>query len=172
MPTTPYSKVYDAIWALLEADAAFTNMFPAGNRIKFNDATDRAPHKQRVQTADLPEVMLLVEGGELNVQNTSSTTKSIVNYVLAVNTGDWRLNEFILPINWLVTCQAKLWCSFISNVTWRGQSYVKVVRITTNTIGESNEKRNRGIKGFSGLITFQVEMHFQTSTQLEFSDIP
>lgn len=170
MSVTPYSKVYDKIWELLESSDDFKNLFPEGNRIKFNTSNNRAPHKQNVQSGDMPEVMLLVEGGELNLSNTSSTTKSVLNYILAINTGDWRLNEYVLPINWLVTCLAKQWCATISTVTWRGVSFVKVVRITTNTIGESNERRNRGIRGFSTLITFQVEMHFDTVLQLQYTD--
>ncbi len=170
MPVTPYSKVYDAIWALLEASPDFTALFPEGNRIKFNSADDRAPIKQSVQTGDLPEVMLIVAGGELNLRNTSSTTKSVLNYQVVVNTGDFRLSEYVLPINWLVTCIANQWCSALTALTWRAKTFVKVVRITTNTIGESNEQRNRGIKGFSTLINFEVEMHFETAVQLQFTD--
>lgn len=169
---TPYSKVYDAIWALLEASAEFTTLFPVANRIKYGTQTDRQPHKPNQQSADTPEVMLVAMGGPINLQNTSSTTKVVQSYDLVVNTGDYRLNEYIFPIAWIVTCRAKAWCQHLASLLWRGANYVKVVRITNSTIGESPERRKRGIKGWSSVMTFEVEMHFSTNDQLQIADLP
>lgn len=171
MVVTPYSKVYDAIWALLEASNEFNTLFPVGNRIKYG-STDRQPQKPNQATADTPEIVLIATGGPINIGNTSSTTKVQQSYDLVINTGDYRLNEYIFPIAWIVTCQAKTWCQHLASLQWRGTNYVKVVRITNNTIGESPERRKRGIKGWSSVMTFEVEMHFDTANQLQITDLP
>ena len=168
---TPYSKVYDAIWALLESSEEFKEHCSAANRIKFSGEGDRQPQKGNQQSADTPEIMLVANGGPLNLNNTSSTTRVNQAFDLVVNTGDYRLNEFVFPISWIVTCKAKEWCNTISALKWNGESFVKVVRITNNTIGESLERRQTGIKGWSTLIRFDVEMHFGTATQLTISEL-
>lgn len=171
---TPYGKVYDAIWALLESSTEFTALFPAGNRIKYGTQSDadRQPAKVNQQSADTPEAMLIAMGGPIEIGHTSSTTKITQNFDLVINTGDYRLNEYIFPIAWIVTCKGKEWCQYLASLQWRGTNYVKVVRITNSTIGESPERRSRGIKGWSSVMTFSVEMHFDTVQQLQIADIP
>lgn len=166
---TPYQKVYDAIWALLESSAEFIALFPAANRIKYS-SPDRQPQKPNQQSADTPEIILVPLGGPINLQNTSSTTKVNQTYDLVVNTGDYRINEYVFPISWIVTCKAKEWCAHLATLLWRGTNYVKIVKITNSTIGESPERRSRGIKGWSTLISFNVEMHFDTVNQLQIGE--
>jgi hypothetical protein len=167
---TPFTKVFDAIWNLFQADTNFTSMFAAGNRIKFNSETNRDVIKQNVQTSDLPEVMLLASGGPINLNNTSNTTKVVQNYSLVVNTGDLRINTYVNIINWLVLCDLKSWNTILTSLLWRGKHFVKVVRVTQHTIGQSDESRNRGIHGWSTLWNIEVEMHLATS-DLVFSGI-
>lgn len=169
---TPYSKVYDSIWEMLESSNDFVALFPEGNRIKYNQPDDRQPQKPNQATADTPEIMLVATGGPINIQNSSSTTKVNQRYDLVVNTGDYRLSEYIFPISWIITCKAKEWCAYLASLKWRNANYVKVVRITNSTIGESPERRQQGIRGWSSVMTFDVEMHFDINNQLQVADLP
>lgn len=159
----PLTRVYDKIWDLFEAIPAFNEFFKDGNKIKFNSATDRNPQKQNIATDDLPECMLLTEGMEPNIFDSSSSSKIIQNYSLVVHTGDFRLHEYALKINWIAIVALKDWKSTLGALQWRGENFVKVVRIPSVVIGQSEGQRQRGISGWGEIFRISVEMHFKTS---------
>ena len=169
-PITPFSKVYDEIWNLLEADVDFTNLFAVGNRIKFNDDETRDAIKQNVTTEDLPEVMLSVSGAAVNLGNTSSSTRIAQTYALIVNTGDMRVNRYINAINWLFLCKLNSWNTSLSALLWVGETFVKTVRVTSVNTGQSQQDRNRGIHGWGAVWNIEVEMLFSKSTQLVYQE--
>lgn len=165
----PFVKVFNALWDLLEADPEFTARVPIGNRVKYNIADDRQPLKQDITTQDLPEVAIVFTTGSTNIPDTSSSSKIIGNYQLIVNTGDYRINEFMNVLNWIVVCNFARWREVLLSLTWKDQAFITRVSPVNITMGESDPQRNRGIKGWTTLWAVEIEMHFKTSN-LVFSE--
>lgn len=168
MAATPSSKLYSAIWTLLETSEAFKELVKPKNRVKFDSETNRGPLKDNVQSADLPEVILVSEGfTELNIHNTSSSTKVVETFSLIANTGDFRLSLIQQALNWYVLCSIRQWQSSLSALTWKGVTYVKRVDVVSATTGQSNSERNRQIQGWVTVWRVQVEMHFATANLVD-----
>lgn len=169
-PVTPFSKVFDEIWNLLEANSDFTNIVSLGNRIKFNNDNTRDPLKENVASEDMPEVVLATSGAAINLGNTSSSTRVAQNYSLIVNTGDLRINTYINTINWLFLCCLSDWHTSLTALTWCGLPFVKTVRVAGVVVGQSQQERNRGITGWGAVWNIEVEMFFAKSSQLVFAE--
>lgn len=163
-PNNPFNLVFDAIWALFESSSEFEALVKPGNKIKYNLAENRDTIKQTVTTADLPEVALVNSGFNINLFDSSSSTKVVARYSLIANTGDFRLNKLMNDLNWIVLVNLKDWRTVLTALTWHGASFVKRVGIVDLTVGESNPDRNRQIKGWVSVWQIEIEMHFQTST--------
>lgn len=159
----PFTKTLDALWTLFEADAQFTGRVAEGNRVKYNTTDDRNPLKDAIATADLPEVAIVFDGGNMNLFDTSSSSKIVCNFRLIVNTGDFRVNEFASVINWIVLCNLAKWKTTLAALTWKGEHFIKRVSVVDLTVGESNPERNRNIKGWVTIWQCQIDMHFTTS---------
>jgi hypothetical protein len=165
----PFSKVIDALWTLLEADVNFTDLVKTANRVKYNSETIRDPIKQNVAPADMPEVAIVYSGGPQNLFDTSSSTKLVASFDIIVNTGDYRLTEFAMKLEWIILNNLVQWRTVMAALEWRGENYVKRVTISSNVTGETIAARNRGLKGWTVVKTLDVEMHFKT-TNVVFSD--
>jgi hypothetical protein len=148
---------------MLEARADFVGLVREGNRIRFDSSSDRSPIKGNVSTADLPEVILTSVGGTLNLIDTSSTSKVTRIYQFIISTGDLRLSEYLLPVEWAIFRAMANWRTELTALEWNGRRFVKHLRVTTGSEGESNPELNRGIKGWSALWTIEVDMHFVTN---------
>lgn len=160
----PSAKVYSKLWGILEASNAFTTLVKVGNRVKFDSAVDRGPKKPEVQSADLPEVVLVSEGFTgINLHDTSSSSKFTETFALIISTGDFRYNDIASQLNWVTICALRDWKAAFASVKWRNQPFVKKLDFFGANVGESNPERNRQIKGWVTVWRLQVEMHFATS---------
>jgi len=165
----PYLRLYDAFYKLMfEGDDNKLGAFvKVGNRVTFGTLKqdDRNPFKQSVTTADIPEIVLIDEGGFLNIHGNSSGAKQQYNLVMYISTGDWRYSCYIAPIGWYITCNLNKWLQGIRDeVTWNGTNFVKNVLPTPIQIGESNPERNRMLDGWTAIWRFQFELFFPTGT--------
>lgn len=79
-----------------------------------------------------------------------------------ITTGQTLVTERILPVEFALIRAMKDWPTTIGQATWAGQQFVKRVDMTDIIEGESDPERNRGIKGWSALMTVEIEMIFQT----------
>src|ERR1700733_10808095 len=112
----PFLKTYDAVFNLLfSANNPLTGMVKVGNRISFGTpaATDRSVTKQNVSTADLPEIMLIDEGGVANTHANSSAMGFTQNLTLYISTGDFRYGVYTSVINWWILVNMQQWQSLI-----------------------------------------------------------
>lgn len=162
-PANPFTLVYDALWALVEAHPSFTEMVKAGNRIKYNIPDDRDPLKASILTGDLPEVVLVGRTTSGNVMNTSNTSMVTRSYEFLVSTGDFRYTELLAQIEWQLFTATTGWREKLAALEWKNKRFVKRVNMTGSTMGASDPERNRKIRGWSCAWGVEVEMHFQTT---------
>lgn len=159
----PVNKTIDKLWQLFLADSDFASLVKAANTIQYNSATDDNQVKATLSAADLPEVAILYTGGDCNLNNSSSSTKLTANFQLLINTGENRLTVLATKLMWLSLCNINKWQTELMALTWYGAQFIKVVRMPTVTVGESNPQRNRNINGWVVMWNVQMEMHFKTS---------
>jgi len=164
--------VYDGLWALAERSPDFTTLVKPGNRIKYNSVTDRAPIKEESMVADLPEVALVCAGTTANLYNTSSTSSCERNYSWIINTGDFRVNEFLHQVEWAIFVAMFGWRDILTALQWSGKSFVKHARILEVTQGQSNQSVNRGIRGWSAVWSCSVLMYFDSADILAILPAP
>lgn len=163
MVINPFNKVYTAIWDLITADSAFTDLVAVRNCVRFDSEDDRQPIKETVQSADLPEVVLQLAEILINLRSTSSSSRFVLNFDLICNAGDYRLNEIAANLNWIVVCQLAKWCETLTAITWKGAPFVTQVSIDNARVGESDPRRNRGVKGWVTIFRVSVELNLKTS---------
>jgi hypothetical protein len=159
----PLTKIYLAIWELLNASPEFAEAVRVGNQVSYMREDNRDPLKQSVATADLPEVALVQNGIDCNLFNTSSGTKFVVEYALIINTGDFRLGETTSLLNWVAVCQFAKWKDYLAALTWKGKTFLKVCRLLNAKTGQSDPNRNRQINGFTTVWVISCECHITTS---------
>ncbi len=159
----PFTLLYDELWNLLEQSPELSQLVAVGNRLKFNDEFNREPLKETVATADMPEILILSDGGDFNLMNSSSTSRFDLSYSIVINTGDYRLNVFAHQIQWFIFCQFVKWKTTLTTLTWKNEAFVKNVRLSNVTTGESMAERNRGINGFTTVCKILVEVIINTA---------
>jgi hypothetical protein len=167
----PLTKLYTAIWTLLEDDNDLAEIVEVGNCVKYDSDTDRNPLKEQVATSDLPEVVLLFDGAAVNLHNTSSSSRILARYQLVINAGDYRLNVVANQINWLIICNFARWQSTLTELKWKNLPFVKCVRLNNAQVGESDPQRNRQIRGWVTIWQAEIECHIKTS-DLVFTESP
>lgn len=162
IPHNPFTILYDGLWGLLEASPEFAATFKPGNRVRYDSETAINPLKEAIANADLPEVILIDDGMQAELLNTSSTSKVMTNYSLMISTGDFRWSMYTAQINWIILCNLSHWQTKLGALTWCGQHFVKLVRVLDNTTGQSIPERNRSIEGWTTIWKLQCELHFST----------
>lgn len=157
----PFTLVRDALWQLPQRHPVFRRLVKEGNKIKFEEPGQQI--KPETSTNDMPEVALFSTTAMINMQNTSSSTMCRRSYSWVLNTGDFRLDSVLYQVEWALFVGMTGWQAVLAALTWKGVNFVKVVRMTSVSDGQSDSQRNRGIKGWSAVWTVEVEMHFQTA---------
>jgi hypothetical protein len=160
----PFIQVFDALWTMVEDHPDIDTLVLRGNRVKYNSLTDRDPLKQNISTGDTPELVLASDGFGANMTNTSCSTMCLRRYSWLVSTGDFRLNKFLLPVEWMLYVAMHDWRRVLTALEWPvGWKFVKRMAIVDVTTGISDPERNRSIRGWSALWRLEVEMHFPTA---------
>lgn len=158
----PFAQVFTGLWELALKHPGLNALVVDRNRIRF-DLPDRDVQKEAVADADLPELMLLSESISGNLQNTSSSSMITRQYSWVMSTGDFRYNERLSQLEWMLWCAMVGWKDVLTRLTWRGNAFVKRVNLQSSSTGISDPARNRGINGWSAVWRCEVEMHFRTS---------
>ena len=167
MRENPFTLTYDAIWGMLEAHPGFVADVKEGNRIKYNLDVDRDPLKQQILPADLIEVVIAQTNVTANLFISSSGSMCTRQYNILVSTGDWRYTRYLAQVEWDVYTATMLWKERLGALTWKGKTFVKRANIVGASSGAADPERNRGIKGWSGVWTVEVEMHFSSNDLLK-----
>lgn len=171
----PFTVVMAQTWAMLEANAGFTDLVLVGNRIKFDEDD---PVKERVSSADKPEVRLipltLGPGDNIAQMNVAASNTSLIKFdmELQISTGQVRLvppakvgRENVFRVLWEAIRATYAADTYFKSVTltWgEDETVFKVHRFRTlsASIGVLESDLTRGIEGWSALLAFEVTMNF------------
>jgi hypothetical protein len=166
----PFTLVFNELWSLAEASVPLTALVKPGNLIKYNKAQDRSPIKEEIAVADMPE-LLLTSVGTSDIKSHSSSCGSGITrqYQWLLTTGDFRINFKLYPVQWALFAAVIAGESAIAALKWNNKPFVTRMMWSGLSEGLSNAELNRGIKGWSSLWTFQIEMNFTTADLLRFT---
>ena len=158
----PFSKLHDAIASIVSNSQAFRALVKEVNFIDF-DEEKKQPIRSNVQGGNLPEVMLTCTGNiEGNLSNSTTSTKLVRQWQFLVSTGDLRIKRLLNPVEFAITAAMSNWPEFVK-LKWKDKSFVKAVRFVNSVTGISDAKLNRGIEGWSAVITLNFDLYFRTT---------
>jgi hypothetical protein len=160
----PFSKIYDALWATLDANAEFVGRVRPQNEIRYAGAA-RNPEKEDVQPADLPEVRIVAAGWQQNLYATSDATSVVRRWQIQVRTGDRRLEVQVYPVEFEILRAFAAWDTVaggLKGLTWNGQD-LRCVPVFRTGGDEALDPRATTIAGWTAVLTVSVEMWFSTA---------
>lgn len=158
----PFTLVHNAIWTMLEANSGFTDLVPAGNRIRMS-GDNRAPDKDEMSDRDYPEVRIVPIKGLSHLGRTSNGTSFEKFWEIQVATGDQRPTEVLYPLEWEIFRAHATWETYLKPLLWNAREFVNLARPWDLTESLKNIERNRSQKGWVTLWIYKVEMWFPTA---------
>lgn len=164
LASNPFLRVYDAMADLLLGDEAtnkLAQMISENNRRTYGTAlgSNRDVKAPGLLSADVPELILVDEGGEYNESANSGHASYVMSLSLYVSTGDLRYWAYASLINWYIACNMSQWHTKLSAVTWCGNTMVTNLRNVPIQIGTTNPQNPQQINGFSVMWRCQIEMY-------------
>lgn len=158
----PLTIVHDGLWHVLETWPGFTDLVPPGNRVKYS-GEDRGQAKDRILTADVPEVRLVPVGLGVGWHETNAEHRVTQRYQLQARTGDLRLDRALYPVVWESLRALAAGLDALLALGWEGAPFVENVRVTGGQEGLLTRGEARRIAGWQALLNFDVEMIFEVS---------
>lgn len=158
----PFTKVFNALWELLEEGELFSKVVNKKNTVKYL-GSDRDPEKETVSDADFPEIRMFISELTPHVQATSHHSNCMMTVELAIATSEKTMDSSLFPLVWDVYRQMAGWFAKLDALTWGGQKYCKLNKPTGISTGQAESELQRGIQGWSAIWTIEVYMWFNTS---------
>lgn len=87
----PYEQVYDALWSVLEGNAAFSALVKTGNRIKLSGSKMRS--RPARSSSDYPQVEIMPYSGTFNPHLTRDTCRVTRTYLIRLANDDRRIES-------------------------------------------------------------------------------
>jgi hypothetical protein len=168
--SNPFTMVYAAIWRMIEDWPDLDELIKPGNRIKYDSPVVRSPFKEKISTADLPELALVADTVNCNTHQTCSTSRCTRRYSFMLSTGDYRYSALMAQLEWMLFATTHDWKSRLGKLVWpEGSDWHFCKRYDTPdaSVGESNPDLNRNIRGWAAVWSFEVEMHFRRADILD-----
>lgn len=159
--TNPLQQVYDKLWTLLESHSFFTELIDKGNRVKFDKESSV---QVEISSDDTPEVMIGTTTLDLQYDRTSNSSFLTKRYDILVSSGDKRLQEGLYQVEWEIIRGFSRWRGQLDGLSWAGIPFVIDVRLISGTEGISIPEQNRGIAGWSSILSLEVDMIFNTAS--------
>ena len=158
--TNPITRIEEALWELLEANADFIKLVPAGNRIKTTEPLLPMAEKEVAQHADKPEVRIIVAGGAMRPDNDSSQSHFKRVFALQVSTAD-QYRKTVDDVEWQIFRSiAYGWRTKLDGLTWTSKRYACHMRPAD--VKEDLES-DRSIKGWQTVAMLPVDLFFDTA---------
>lgn len=157
--TDPLTLIHEGAWAALALLDPDGEVVKQGNRIMLNK---HEALKQNVQSADLPEVLLIPRQGVGNLTQTSSSVSFEITFDWLLSTGTYKVADKLYPVMWLLYRTMHKFLSTARSLQYNDRTFVTGVFFNSASIGESDPERNRGIRGFSSAMNFTVKLSFPT----------
>ena len=156
----PYTLAHDGLWAVLEANAAFIAAVPELNRIKFS-GTVRSPVKDKLQTADYPDVRISMR--MLTVRETGMSNGEIdrVRFTVELATGDQRLTAKAFPIVWAIRQAMFAGAATLSAIEFNSKTnWILCPQPANVEFGISDDKEARGSIGWAAIVSVELQLFF------------
>lgn len=151
-------EIHDKIWDLLEAKQAFTDVVPAGNRIKFTGNV-RQPQKEMASAADFPEVMVRPTGTQTQDRRASNGTYLKVQWEVLVHSGQQPFDPFF-DVQWAVWVALLNWDATMRAIEWNGEHPVSNCDILTTADSLWDDQRNHNIRGWGSVWVGKTDCWF------------
>ena len=158
----PFTQVYDSLWTLAESYVPLRTQIRERNLIRL-DSNARDVRKDRVATADLPELTLVPTGTSIELHANSSQTRMTQEMAFSLSTGDQRIHELHFPLKFHIICSLTTWKESLGGLIWNDHVFVHDVSIPSTVEGESDPQRNRNIEGWVTILNISVAMEFPTT---------
>ena len=165
MSLDPFTQVYEALWAMLEAHTGFTALVKIGNRIK-HDEGKKDPEKKEVSGAALPEVRIVDIGGTGENIRTSNGLTVLETFQIQVSTeyrtlyGD---GHGLYPVRYEIMKAFGGHKTALGSIADGSTTIQCVFRWSEFTSGLFNQELTRSIEGWVGIMNCEVEMWFPNS---------
>ena len=157
----PFTMVYDALWAMLEANEDFTDLVPVGNRIKYGN-DNRSPEKDEILNSDLPEVRIVPVGVTPQPRRTSTSSAVLKRFAIQITSDTRGIHDTFHPIEWQIFKSLVDWITVLSALRWNEKRFA--VKCTFMTAPEglhvSSATDKRGITSWATVWQCEVEMFF------------
>ena len=149
MTTDPFTEVLKALWSLLETRPEIVSLVKTKNRIKLWEGAAKQ-EKIKHSIADLPEIIIIPAGGQVQPAATSTGTRITQVYRIIMVDGDLRLHTVFFPLKWAII---RSLASIDENF---GLSFVKRI-LVSDSMDDKNEESH---PGWNMGIDIDVEMWF------------
>lgn len=159
----PFTRVYDALWTCVVEHPYLGAVFKVGNRVDLIDK--RAFVKEKLASADLPELLLIPQSLKGNLHASSSSSSVIKRYQWVMTSGDYRVDKYLFPISWAIYTSMVRCQKILTTLKMDGddKTFVRRADLIDSTDGQSQAQRDSNIKGWSTVQTIEVEMYFTTT---------
>lgn len=158
----PISLIAGGLWAAVDAHPVLAEI-RAGNKIRFDRPGN--PIKETLAIADVPELRLLPTSASGNLHNTSNSSTVVTTFTWLVVLGQFGETEVNKLLWALIECAAA-WKKYIAPLEWRGKRFVKRLDFRQSQSGLTDRALNRGVDGWSAILTIEVELGLTTADML------
>ena len=165
MNDDPFSQVYDtAVKMLMDSDTN-RSLVKLNNLITFDKK--KLPLRDDVQKGNLPELIISGTGiSSGNLMKTSNSSELVRRYDYIVTTGEANVDLALNPIVWNLCCILTNWKPYFGKLKWPTDNetagFVKMVNLVNSVEGINDDLRNRGLKGWTCILAFEVKMVFDS----------
>lgn len=170
--TNPIRLLHSAIWTILEANNTLchptTGLVKPGNRIKYSGTAATALEKDVVTAADLPEMRVLSGGYRPHLQQTSSSSKLTILWLIQVTSGAITFEDG-MEVDWEILRAMADWETYLSTLTFASKRFVTLSRplVVKAQLEDSGRGRgqdsSRGIRGWRTVWAGETQLDFTTS---------
>ena len=155
----PFTRVYDALVALIADHDGVKHLLKKGNLIDYSGGRDD-PTKSNVQSGDLAEIEIRTAGGDALLWFSSDSSMVGRRYSVGITTGDLLVDKSLFPLEW------ELLRALAGAKDDLGLSFVHKVSIEGFDEEREGTDRHRGTKGWTALFNVVVEMTFDKKKHL------
>lgn len=165
MIDNPFTQVHNALWTMVERNPEIEKLVKVGNRIQLNKDND---YKLQIAQNDTPELLLLPMGGVGNIRCSSSTTEFIRKYTWVITSGRLAISPIYDPLSWELFRSLVDWDleGTLMGLRWPEEATCSFVMRATAievTEGLQRDMEERGINGWTGIWSVDVQMRFSTA---------
>ena len=164
----PLWQVHNALWSLLEADAAFCLAVPEMNRVKYTSTVDRHPDKDNALSADYAMVRIRQTGMKPRPHRTSNSSMIELKFSIEVYTGDQRFatddKRKFSDVQIAIYKAFVNWQDYLYDFEWSGiPFYVRFCRALEVTDELSRDDLHKKQLGWKSAWLGEMDIWFETS---------